>query len=301
MAEQAGRLCRRFGTYPGKDPLSGWRAVSSGRMGDSGIGGGRRENQGLLSGSKDSHQKKRVELLFSDIGEADYKFTKENEQLAYERYKAQMEDKVLLTFEEKIGYREFLKKLEQNIWDESLEDITIINHYDTFWKDFPNAYRHMNGYAVGRRGDDYTAAHCYLCKIPDFKELFETATLSMGAKLQHLEPEGTGKEFDEWFTVVLDWAESPRFTDYTRHIMYGALTRPAKREIEIFNPNQTVELFHEWMQKSSRIIDDWEDFIFKKITNDKTEADSGAAVLAMNAELEGGWEIFEAKSSEYTG
>ena len=101
-----------------------------------------------------------------------YDFTKENEQIAYERYKAVTKDKVFIDFAKEINMKNFLEKFELEIVEaDDYADITIINHKDSFLNIFPLAYRHMNGYVVARKNDKYIAKHVYLVKIPCFGKL----------------------------------------------------------------------------------------------------------------------------------
>lgn len=48
---------------------------------------------------------------------------------------------------------------------DNYKDITVVNHKDTFLNIFPNAYCHMNGYVVARKGDKYIASMCIWLKF----------------------------------------------------------------------------------------------------------------------------------------
>lgn len=133
---------------------------------------------------------------------------------------------------------------------DDFKDVTVINHRDNFLNSFPIEYRHMNAYVVGRKGDKYIARHAYAVKNPCFGELQEVVSF------------GFCEEFDECFAIAIDWMESPRFTDYTKHIMYGVCTRPNKKQIEIYDDNQTIEIFHELMQRSNIIESTWDGVIY---------------------------------------
>ena len=158
---------------------------------------------------------------------------------------------------------------------EDFKGILVINHRDNFLESYPEAYRHMNAYSVYRKGDEYSAEHRYAAKIPDFGELLEAVAMYRSRVF--------GFDYDERVSIAIDWDESPRFTDYTRCIMYGLCYRPAKNEIEIYNEHRTIEIFHEWMQKSSHIRTDWDRFRSKNrnaVKKDEGEED-GEALVAM--------------------
>ena len=180
-----------------------------------------------------------------------YDFTKENEQIAYDRYKEKTKGRVFFNFEERLDCCDFLKRFTLEFVEaEDFKGITVINHCDNFLDVFPMAYRHMNAYAVARVGDKYIAKHKYVVKNPCFGELLEQTAFPYD------------EEFDECFSIVIDWCESPRFTDYTEHIMYGMRVWSAGDKIEIFNPHQTIEIFHELMQKSNKVISEWRGDIY---------------------------------------
>lgn len=194
-----------------------------------------------------------MEALRTDSEKIDklYEFTKENEQLAYDRYKAETENKIFCPLVERLNGSEFLKRFSLAFENaDYFKDVTVINHRDNFLNTFPIEYRHMNAYMVGRKGDKYIARHAYAVKNPCFGELLEVVSF------------GLCEEFDECFAIAIDWMESPRFTDYTKHIMYGLCTRPKKKQIEIYDDNQTIEIFHELMQRSNKIVSDWDGVIY---------------------------------------
>jgi hypothetical protein len=60
----------------------------------------------------------------------------------------------------------------------------------------------------------------YLVKNPCFGEL-----------MNYVMRECKG-EYDECLAIAIDWNESPRFTDYTRHIMFGLEYREKDRVVE---------------------------------------------------------------------
>ena len=176
-----------------------------------------------------------------------YNFSKENEQIAYDRYKAETKGRVYFSLEERLDLSDFLNRFSlEFVKADDYKGINVINHRDNFLDMLPIAYRHMNAYVIGRKGGKYIAMHKYAVKIPCFGELFACVTFGMI------------EDFDEIFSIAIDWDESPRFTDYTKHIMYGVSYRPDKSEMEIYNEHQTIEIFHELMQKSNRLTTNWD-------------------------------------------
>lgn len=186
-----------------------------------------------------------------------YDFTKENEQIAYARYKAYAKKRVFFDLAEEVNMKEFLERFCLSYVESgNYKDITVVNHKDTFLNIFPNAYRHMNGYAVARKGDKYIAKHVYLVKTPCFGELLVYAMNECK------------EEYDECLVIAIDWCESPRFTDYTRHVMYGMEYRREEKVLEIYNEHRTIEKFHEFFQKANKIISDWDGVVFDDGTCD---------------------------------
>lgn len=192
-----------------------------------------------------------LDELFDEDKCTFYVFTKVNEQIAYERYKTHTEGRVFFDLVEKVNMKDFLERFElEFVHAYNYSDITVINHKDNFLNIFPMAYRHMNGYVVARKGDKYIAKHVYLVKNPCFGELVDYA-------MQECE-----KEYDECLVIAIDWAESSRFTDYTRHIMYGLEYREKEKVVEIYNDHQTIEKFHEFFQRANKIVSDWDGVLY---------------------------------------
>lgn len=178
-------------------------------------------------------------------------FTKENEEIAYERYKEKMKGRVIFDLNEKLDMSDFLRRFTLSYVEaDEYKGITVLNHKNGFLDSFPMEYRHMNGYMVARKGDKYIAKHVYLVKIPCFGELMEY--------VMHY----CKREYDECLVIALDWCESPRFTDYTNHIMYGLSYNRDEEIVEIFNEHQTIEIFHEFMQKANKIISEWKGVLY---------------------------------------
>lgn len=176
-----------------------------------------------------------------------YSFTKENEQIAYERYQQHREGHIYCPLEERLDCSDFLKRFSIYYVDaDDYKGTLVINHKSDFLNCFPPAYRHMNAYTIYKKEEQYTAHHRYVVKNPCFGEMFvETCGLDRFQK-------------GEILSIAIDWVESPRFTDYTRHIMYGVIYRPEQNEIEIYDTDQAVTLFHDWMQKCTEFIIDWD-------------------------------------------
>ena len=87
-----------------------------------------------------------------------HQVTRQKEQIAYERYKAKVKDRVFFQLEEVLPYSEFLGRFD-NIYcsQEDLDyesDITVINHNSDFYDEIPHRYVPM--YVCARKGDDYT-------------------------------------------------------------------------------------------------------------------------------------------------
>ena len=198
----------------------------------------------------DIHYDDRALLNKSDFHKL-YGFTKENEQIAYERYKESIKGRVFFPLEERLSLDDFLKRFTlRYVEADDYKEFTVINHRDHFLNEHPVEYKHMHAYTVGKKGDKYVAAHKYAVKFPCFGELLDCITF------------GFCEGFDECFSIAIDWMESPRFTDYTKHIWYGVAYRPDKREMEIYNTHQTIEMFHDLMQKANKITSTWQGVIY---------------------------------------
>ena len=186
-----------------------------------------------------------------DYDSTTHDFSKENEQIAYDRYVEKNIGKIFFEFEERVNCSEFLRRFVlEFIEPDDYKDFTIINHQDMFWDWFPMEYRHMNAYVICRKGEKYVAKHAYVVKNPCFGELFIELAFSFI------------DDFDECFAVAIDWAGSPRFTDYTQHIMYGLNYKNGEKIIEVYNEQQTIEKFHEYMQKANKIISTWKGVLY---------------------------------------
>lgn len=196
-------------------------------------------------------------------------FTKENEQIAYDRYKTKMRGRVIYNLTETLPYSEFLMRFTGVFCiDEIPREVTVINHCSRFIDVIE--FRHHCVYTNGRKGDKYIAMHQYACKIPDFRELFESITFGVRVNYEG-KSDWAENVLDDWFSIAVDWEASPRFTDYTRKIAYGVWYRPAKKEVEIFNADQTVEIFHELMQKSNIVYSEWQGTFYDDKTFDLWE------------------------------
>ena len=208
-----------------------------------------------------------------------YCFTKENEQIAYERYKLKNKNRKFFDLKETVTYCEFLKNLSPYEWfDRDWDEFNdfykaykVINHCCKFWGEFPLKYSWVPFMCILRLGNKYIAFTTAESRDVGVGWFFEALTLDLdlGMRSSHLKDIDLPLfrfpfyYFDEYFAVPLDWCSRfPRFTNYTNIIQYGVRTIPAKKEIEIFNPDQTIEIFHELMQKVSKIIDVWAGVVY---------------------------------------
>ncbi|MGN0483018.1 MAG: hypothetical protein ACI4HI_05665, partial [Lachnospiraceae bacterium] len=103
----------------------------------------------------------------------------------------------------------------------------------------------VQAYFIGKRGEDYIATENNFFSIMSYR----------AGDLKCVDPGPMRRAcgYEEYFMVVLNDGEYPRFTDYTEHIMFGAVCRPEQKEIEIFTENQTIEMFHALLQKSKEL------------------------------------------------
>lgn len=182
---------------------------------------------------------------------SDIDFTKENEQISYDRYQNSIRGVKFFDITEKMSMEEFLKVTGGSYgYIEDASDITVINHRTDILVEWNRDFRHMNGYVVARKGDKYIAKHVYLVKIPSFDELLSVAMLQCK------------NEYDECLVVTIDWYESPRFTQYTNNIMYGLSYNRSENLVEIYSKHQTIEKFHAFMQKANKIITTWDGILY---------------------------------------
>lgn len=220
--------------------------------------------------------------------------TKEHEQIAYDKFKKRQEYTVSILLEERLSLYEFMLRFPSSygpysklqacptkeelaedaqyehsiykLYEDDLNELeqdkkyTIINHSSKFLWEY-GKLRHMDYYLAGRVGDKYITIIGYAAKIPDFQELFKSVTLDLYFGSWD-ERNRAGSIFDEWISLVFDSNETPRAVAYTDRILYGALVRPEKMEIEVYNQDQATEIFHEWMQKSNIIIDNWNGVLY---------------------------------------
>lgn len=202
-----------------------------------------------------------------------YFFNKQNEQIAYDKFCERMKDKMLVNIYREVTLYEFLSNFSDG---ETYKDVVpsypVALYQNIFWESFPIAYRHMNCYVVGKYKYDnskHIALHTYSCKLPDPAELFVKSSLYLDVSnfvkeygLEIKEPIYATELFEDYLVLVIDWMESPRFTDYTNHIMYGIHVFQNPHLIEVLTPEQSAKRFHEGFQQSSIIYSDWGDLLF---------------------------------------
>lgn len=187
---------------------------------------------------------------------------RQKEQIAYERYKAKVKDRVFFQLEEVLPYSEFLGRFD-NIYcsQEDLDyesDITVINHNSDFYDEIPHRYVPM--YVCARKGDDYTFIDTNSNKIPDAYELF--TFVSNGHCLHYtydreedMRQMSAHVEADEWFALIFDTEGGCRATSYYKWAHFGMSVRPGKKEVEFYSANQAIEIFHELFGKCKTFID----------------------------------------------
>lgn len=188
-----------------------------------------------------------------------HQLTRQKEQIAYERYKAKVKGKLFFQLEEVLPYSEFLGRFN-NIYcrQEDLDcrrDITVINHNSDFYDDVPHRYVPM--YVCARKGNDYTFIDTNSNKIPDAYELFTFVSsgecLYCSRKWGKLPSKRI--EADEWFALVFDSEGNVRARSYYKWAHFGMAVRPDKKEVEFYDANQAIEIFHELFGKCKTFID----------------------------------------------
>lgn len=197
--------------------------------------------------------------------------TKENEMTGYERYKAtDQAGKTYFPLAEKLSWYDFFKRFDfyddfgdRDDWDiwpmkSDFEDWCVINHVTRFY-DMGSylPYRYVPMYVIVRTGDQYACLITNSAKIPDSLELFEFIT--DGDCLRY--SPGIGKErqsfkveADEWFAIVFEAEGLIRPQCYPQHVYFGMAMRPDKKECEVYEPCQAIEIFHEMFAKCGEII-----------------------------------------------
>lgn len=191
-----------------------------------------------------------------------FDFSKENEQIAYNRYITCADERgyKFLNLEERLTLNDFNSRNFGELIVDMEESATVINHSSVFW--YEPLYRHMQVYVVARIQDKYVAMHRNIVENGftenlSGEELFYYVSEGLSVEF----PDLNGKQalaksvFDEWIVIVFDFEGSPQVVDYADKVFLGVYTRPNVNEIEIYNPNQAIEIFHEWMQKSNLVLD----------------------------------------------
>ena len=188
-----------------------------------------------------------------------YSLTKENERIAYERYKASKD--LYFPPTEKLSWYDFLQRFPDvynNMCGYSEEDFdgwSVINHVTQFYGDLPHRYVPM--WVVARKGDKYTCLVTNSYKIPDAFELFEFIRCRHClhySRIINQKQESLMLETDEYYALVFDYESSVRSLVYPSKVYFGMAVRPDKKEYEIYEPIQAVEVFHEMFVKCDEII-----------------------------------------------
>lgn len=185
--------------------------------------------------------------------------TRPKEQIAYERYKAKVEGKIFFQLEEVLYYHDFLERFTDEYNNHEYlkyeHGVMAINHNSDFYDIIP--YRYIPMYVCARKGDDYTFILTNSRKIPDAYELF---TFISGGDCLYCTDRTNGKqseqiEADEWFALVFAAEGGCRPIFYYKWAHFGMSVRPDKKEVEFYNANQAIEIFHELFGKCKRFIE----------------------------------------------
>lgn len=188
-----------------------------------------------------------------------YDLTKENELIAYGRYKDSR--KLYFPITEKLLWYEFLQRFPDvynNVCEYSEEDFegwSVINHVTQFYGDLPHRYVPM--WVVTRKGDKYTCLVTNSYKIPDAFELFEFIRCRHClhySRIINQKQESFLLEADEYYALVFDYESSVRSLVYPSKVYFGMAVRPDSKEYEIYEPIQAVEVFHEMFVKCDEIM-----------------------------------------------
>lgn len=191
-----------------------------------------------------------------------HQLTRQKEQTAYERYKAKIKGKIFFQLEEVLYYLDFLDRFTDGYNNREylkyLSGIMAINHNPDFYDIIPHRYVPM--YVCARKGNDYTFIDTNSLKIPDAYELF--TFVSDGDCLHYtydreedMRQMSAHVEADEWFALVFDSEGNVRARSYYKWAHFGMAVRPGKKEVEFYDANQAIEIFHELFGKCKTFID----------------------------------------------
>lgn len=188
-----------------------------------------------------------------------HQLTRQKEQTAYERYKAKIKGKIFFQLEEVLYYLDFLDRFTDGYNNREylkyMSGIMAINHNPDFYDITPHRYVPM--YVCARKGNDYTFINTNSLKIPDAYELFTFVSdgdcLCCTRAWAKLPSERIGA--DEWFALVFDSESNVRARSYYKWAHFGMAVRPDKKEVEFYDANQAIEIFHELFGKCKTFID----------------------------------------------
>ncbi len=188
-----------------------------------------------------------------------YQLTRQKEQTAYERYKAKIKGKIFFQLEEVLYYHDFLERFTDGYNNHGYlkyeQGVMAINHNSDFYDIIPHRYVPM--YVCARKGNDYIFIDTNSNKIPDAYELFTFVSsgecLYCSRKWGKLPSKRI--EADEWFALVFDAEEICRARSYYKWAHFGMAVRPDKKEVEFYDANQAIEIFHELFGKCKTFID----------------------------------------------
>ena len=192
-----------------------------------------------------------------------HELTKENEREAYERYRLSAKSRKLhFPITERLSWYEFLCRLPDvynsmhGLDEPDFDGWSVINHVTSFYVHLPQRYVPM--WVVARKGDKYTCMITNSHKIPDAIELFEFITTGWCLHYSKITDQGQRSfkvDADEWFAIVFDKEGLIRPQCYPQLVYFGFAVRPDKKEYEIYEPCEAIEVFHELFGKCSEIID----------------------------------------------
>lgn len=189
-----------------------------------------------------------------------HQLTREKEQIAYERYKTIVKDKIFFQLEEMLYFHDFLERFTDGYHNHQYlkyeQGIMAINHNSNFYDVIP--YRYVPMYVCARKGNDYTFIETNSLKIPDAYELF--TFVSSGYCLHYcftngMRQESVDVEADEWFALVFNTEGNCRATSYYKWVHFGMAVRPDKKEVEFYDANQAIRIFHELFGKCKKFFD----------------------------------------------
>lgn len=187
--------------------------------------------------------------------------TRRKEEIAYDRYKSRIQGKTFFQFSELLLYTEFIERFDKVYgslnFTEYEQSLIVLNHNHDFYDTIPHRYVAM--YVCARLGDSYTFIITHSYKIPDMEELFDFiirgCCLDYSCYITGIKTQSDRVKADEWFVLVFDSSSNCRATSYCKFVHYGVSVRPASHEIEIYERNQAIEIFHKLFNKCNIFID----------------------------------------------